>query len=433
VSGLRRQLPLVVVLVGATLVRVIWCVYAARRPEGLHDPGLYRMFAAQFARGEGYYLFNGPTAYYPVGYPLVLGGAFLLTPVAWETGVVAAVNIVCQVVSVGLVYAITRRLLDGREWPALVAAIAVAAWPNLVINTAVALTESLFIALLLGSVALIVAGPWDGAGPSRRSLAGAGVLFGAAALVRPVSLPMLGGLLVAWLVARVGWRTAVVRTAVVGLAAAAVLAPWVVRNAIVVDAAVLSTNTGDNLCMSRRVGGTGAFEFPNLRCFPEEFNEIGRPESEVRRDEHGTDLAVEFVREHPAEELRLWGRRLRAALNSDADGVYAAESYGDDRFLSERRRDLLRRVSDGWYFVVGGLGAVGLVLLAARRRPAAVFVALASPALLLSVIGFFGDPRFKQPVLPFLAIGVGVLADVLLRRGGGEPAAPAAPPEPAGS
>jgi hypothetical protein len=418
VSRLRGRLPLLAILAGATLVRVVWCVYAARRPEGLHDPGLYRMFAEQFARGEGYYLFNGPTAYYPVGYPLVLGGAFLLTPASWETGVVAALNIACQVVSVGLVYAITRRLLDGRELPALVAAGALAAWPNLVFNTAVALTESLFIVLLLGSVALVVAGPWDGDGPPRRNLVGAGVLFGASVLVRPVSLPMLGGLLVAWVVARVGWRTAAVRTAAVALAALVVVTPWVVRNAIVVDAVVLSTNTGDNLCMSRRVGGTGAFEFPNLRCFPEAFNEIGRPESEVRRDDHGTDLALEFIREHPAEEVRLWGRRLWHALHVDDDGVAAAESYGEDPFLGERRRDLLQAVANGWYYLFGALGAAGLVVLAARRRPAGVFVALAPPALLLSVVGFFGDPRFKQPVLPFLAIGVGVLVDAVARRGG---------------
>jgi hypothetical protein len=435
VNGVRRRLPLLAVLAFAVVVRVVWCVYAARPPAGLHDPGLYRMFADQFARGEGYYFFNGPTAYYPVGYPLVLGGAFLLTPAAWETGVVAALNIVCQVVSVALVYAITRRLLDGREVPALVAAIAVAAWPNLVLNTAVALTESLFIALLLGSVAIVVAGPWDGDGPPRRNLVGAGVLFGASVLVRPVSLPMLGGLLVAWLVARAGWRRAIVRTAAVALAAAAVVLPWMIRNAIVVDAVVLSTNTGDNLCMSRRVGGTGAFEFPNLRCFPEAFNEIPRPESEVRRDDHGTELAVEFIREHPAEEVRLWGRRLWHALHVDDDGVAAAESYGDDPFLGERRRDLLQAAANGWYYVVGGAGAAGLVVLATRRRPAGVFVALATPALLVSVVAFFGDPRFKQPVLPFLAIGVGVLVDAAAhrRRRQSAAAAPAVPavPDPA--
>jgi hypothetical protein len=99
----------------ATLVRVVWCVGTARDPVGLHDPGLYRLFAQQFATGNGYVLLDGaPTPYYPVGYPLTLGGAFLVTPDGWETAVVAAPTTVCQVVSVGLVFAITRRLVDDR-------------------------------------------------------------------------------------------------------------------------------------------------------------------------------------------------------------------------------------------------------------------------------------------------------------------------------
>ena len=416
-SNARRLLA--VTLMGAALVRLVWCIYAARPPVGLHDPGLYRMFAQQFARGDGYVFFSGPTAYYPVGYPLALGGAFLLTPDGWETGVVAGLNIVCQVLSVALVFAITRRLLDGRAGPALVAAAAMAFWPNLILNSAVALTEPLFIALLLASVLLLVNGPWDLAGPTRSRMVAAGVLFGAAALVRPVSLPILGAVLVAWLVARVGWRSAATRTAVVALAAVATMAPWVVRNVIMMDAAVLSTNTGDNLCMSRRVGGSGAFEFPNFRCFPEHFNTIPRPETEIQRDEHGRDLAIEFIREHPGEEVRLWGRRLWHALHVDDDGIAAAESYGEDPFLGDGTRDLLQGVANAWYYLIGGLGAVGLLLAAWSRRPAALLVALCPPALMISVVGFFGDPRFKQPALPFLAVGLGLLVDRLVaaRRG----------------
>jgi hypothetical protein len=191
----------------------------------------------------------------------------------------------------------------------------------------------------------------------------------------------------------------------------------------VVDSAVLSTNTGDNLCMSRRVGGTGAFEFPNPRCFPDRFNEIERPASEVQRDAHGRELAVEFVREHPAEEVRLWGRRLVAALEDDADGLRAAESYGEDPFLGDGRRDLLSAVANTWYLVVGIAGVAGLVLLGLRHGPPGLLVALCPPALLLSVVAFFGDPRFKVPVLPFLAVGAGALVDALSRRRAGRPRA----------
>jgi hypothetical protein len=242
----------------------------------------------------------------------------------------------------------------------------------------------------------------------------AGVLMGAATLVRPVSLPFLAVFAVAWLASGAGWRRTLARTAVVTAGTDAVLAPSVVRNAIVMDAAVLSTNTGDNLCMSRRVGGTGAFEFPNDRCNAG-FDDLPRPEYEIARDEHGRDVALEVIRDHPGEELRLWwrpiARRPRGRRRDRGRRVLREE----DRFIPGDRRDLLKTVANGWYVVAGGLGAVGLVL-AVARRPAGLVVALAPPALLLSVVAFFGDPRFKVPALPFLAVGVGVLADRLAAR-----------------
>jgi hypothetical protein len=400
----------------AALVRVAWCVVVARPPVGLHDPFFYRLFASQFASGNGYVLLDGsPTAYYPVGYPLLLGAAFLVTPDSWQTGVVAAVNIACQVLAVALVFAITRRLVGYRSVPALVAAGVVALWPNLIYNSAVALTESFFIALLLGSVFAVVGGPWDGTAPSRSRLVTSGVLLGAATLVRPVSLPFLVVYAVAWLVAGVGWRRVLLSTVIVAGAVVLVLLPWVIRNAVVMDAALLSTNTGDNLCMSRRVGGTGAFELSNDRCNVA-FEHLERPEYEIARDDHGRTLAIEFIRDHPTEELRLWFRRIHQTLRVDDDGIAAAESYGEDVFLGRGTHRLLTTAANAWYVIVGGVGLVGLGLLLVERRPAGLVVALAPPALLLSVVAFFGDPRFKVPALPFVAIGAGIVADRVLAR-----------------
>ena len=47
--------------------------------------------------------------------------------------------------------------------------------------------------------------------------------------------------------------------------------------------------------------------------------------------------------------------------------------------------------------------------------------------LLLSVVAFFGDPRFKVPALPFVAVGAGIVADRLLARRTA-PADPTPPP-----
>jgi hypothetical protein len=413
----RTRLGLGAVLLTGLVVRVVWCVYAARPPVGLHDPSLYRLFGEQLANGVGYRLPDGsPTAYYPIGYPMALAAVFWLTPPSWGTGMVAAFNITAQLVAVLLTFAMTRRLCDGRDLPALVAAGALALWPNLVLHTSSALTESLFLPLMLAAVLLALEGPWAERRFSGRRLVAIGALLGAATLVRPVSVPLLGALLAGWLVAGFGWRRSLAHVAVVAAVLVGTQVPWVIRNAVVMDAPVVSTNAGDNLCMSRRVGGSGGFEFPNPRCFSGPFDELDRPEYETERDAHGRRLALEFVREHPGEELRLMWRRLVVTLKADDDAVAAAESYGEDPFLTDDTRSTLQAVANGWYAIVGSAGLAGLALLAWRRRPEDVVVVLSTVGLLLAPVLFFGDPRFHVPALPFVAVGLGVLVNRFAER-----------------
>src|SRR4051812_42896546 len=64
----RRRLPrpptaLVVIVAAGFVLRLAWCIYAARDPQGLHDPLLYRALSDAVAHGHGYDyppLFNGP-------------------------------------------------------------------------------------------------------------------------------------------------------------------------------------------------------------------------------------------------------------------------------------------------------------------------------------------------------------------------------------
>lgn len=413
----RDAVVLGAILAVALVLRVAWVLYAARLPGGgLHDPNFYYLYGEQLARGNGYRLLDhGATAYYPPGYPFSLVPFFWLaihTPLHElrnvVVGVVATTNIVWSLVTIALAFLIARRVA-GRSLAGYVAAAALALWPNLIFHTAVALTETLFLMLLLIVVWLVVSAPWGGGRWETWRVLAIGVVLGAATLVRPVTIPLFPALLVVLLVARVGWRRAIGTTALVTVAAMAVLAPWVIRNAVVMHQVTLSTNTGDNLCMSRRVGGSGSFEFPNQRCFPDRFNDIPRPESETQRDAYGRKLAIEFVKAHPGEEVRLVFRRLGHTFDDDADGLAAVESYGDDPFMSRGTRDLLRRTATTYGAVVGLVGVAGLVLLAVRRTPASLFLVLTGIGMIIPPLVFFGDPRFHVPAVPIAAIAAGVL------------------------
>ena len=167
--------------------------------------------------------------------------------------------------------------------------------------------------------------------------------------------------------------------------------------------------------MSRHVGASGGFEYPNEKCFGG-FDDIERPEFELARDRHGREVAMDFVREHPGEEVRLWFRRIGAMFTADADGLSAVESYADDPWMSDGERDLLRRLANGYGAVAGILGVIGLGWLVRRARPGPLLLVLATVGLLLPPVIFFGDPRFHVPAVPMAAIGVGALATARRRR-----------------
>lgn len=418
----RERLVLGGILGVALALRVAWCLHAARPPSGgLHDPDFYYLYSQQLASGAGYRLQDGsPTAYYPPGYSIALA-PFMWLADRWpldrftspEVGVVATLNIAWQLGTIALTYLVARRV-TGRTVAGYVAAGVLALWPNLIFHTAAALTESLFLCLLLVALLLAVQAPW-GFGWERWRVVAVGVVLGAATLVRPVTAPIFPMLALVFLVARAGWKRAVVQSLAIAAVAGAVLVPWVIRNAVVMDQVALSTNTGDNLCMSRHVGASGGFEFPNDRCFSG-FDHIERPEFEVARDRHGREVAIEFVKEHPGEEARLWFRRVGATFTADDDGLSAVESYGDDPWMSDGERNLLSGVANVYGAAAGTAGAAGLAWLVRRGRPGPLLLVLAAIGLLLPPVIFFGDPRFHVPAVPMAAVGVGGLAVAAERR-----------------
>jgi hypothetical protein len=418
----RERVVLGSILGVALVVRVVWCFHAARLPGGgLHDPNFYYLYGQQLANGNGYRLLDGsPTAYYPPGYAMALS-PFMWLGYHWplnrftspEVGIVATLNIAWQLGTMVLAFFVARRL-TGRALAGYVAAGVLALWPNLIFHTAVALTESLFLCLLMIVVLLGVSAPWrEGWEPWR--IVSVGLVLGAATLVRPVTAPVFPLLVVVFLVARAGWKRALLQSAAITGIAVAVLVPWAIRNAIVMEQVTLSTNTGDNLCMSRHVGGTGGFEFPNDECFVGTFDELERPEFELARDRHGREVAIEFVKEHPGEEVRLWFRRIGALFTDDADGLAAVESYADDPWMDPDQRELLRTLANTYAVVAAVAGLIGLGLLLRGWRPPPLFLVLVGVGLLIPPVIFFGDPRFHVPVVPIIAVGAGALAARLYR------------------
>lgn len=403
---------LAIVAVGVVL-RVAWALYAARPPQGLHDPAFYTLYAEQIAGGHGYRLPDGsPTAYYPVGYPAALGAVLWLvraTPLPDATvGVAAAFNIVLAAVTLVLVWDLGRRLADRRV--GLVAAAGAAVYPNLVLHTGVALTETLFNTLAVAAAVVVVAGPWER--PRAGRLAIFGLLVGLGVMVRPPGALLLVALVVAgWWGARWGLRRVALAAVVPGVAVVLVAVPWMVRNAEVMGEPVLSTNTGDNLCIGHNPDATGAFAMTPA-CI-EGYDHLQRPEYELARDEGGREVALGYLREEPQAQIRLVALRFWHTFRDDSDAVAAAESYGADPFLPDGVRPALTGVANAAYVMVLALALVGAPRLVRRGGPARLFTVLAACSLVVPPLLTFGDPRFKVPMVPFLLVFAAVtLVDV---------------------
>lgn len=439
----RRWTPaqrkwLVAIVLLAALLRGAWVVHAARPPQ-IGDPVSYSYFGEQMARGHGYHSFVGalakagvdvgldtpaprgdppPSAFYPIGYPGTLALVFwvvLHTPIPDELPeAVGWFQAALGVLTVLMVAELGRALLSRRA--GLVAAGLVAVFPNLVYFTASANQETVLIFLTAAALLIAARGSF---GPGRWSwgrVLAFGAVLGLSGLVKPTTLIIIPALVVAWLVGRVGWRRALLQGAVAAAAFGAVLAPWVLRNAIRMDAAVVSTGIGDALCIGHRADSSGAFEVAADDCLVG-YEDLPFDRQEVERNRDNTRKAIRFALNHPVDELRLLWPKAYYGYRNDHDAIIAIDPDPARPYFGEGERRAYVWLGDTYYYVVGVLAVVGLVLLAVRRSPRGLLLVLSTLGLGSLPLALFGDPRYHVLVLPLLAL---LAAVPLSRLGGGD-------------
>jgi len=404
----RARWVLVAIVAAGALIRLVWA-FQAEPPVALRDPVLYLVLSDHIAAGDGYSYGSAPaqgaTAYYPPGYPVALGAVIWLVrlvPGDWTAfGVAVGLNVVLSVATIGLMFVLARRLAGPTA--GLVAAGIWAFWPNLVFHSAIVLTETLFLFLLVLLLIVTLADPAAARAPGRARLVAIGVLFGLCVLVRPVSIVAAPAFLILWWgrgLRQVAWRGALA-----GVACLVVMLPWAVRSTLVMDAPVaLSLNLGDNLCLGHNPGATGGFGDLGDQCYTGEG--LRRPELETRRNSENIDLALDYIRDEPLTTLRRTLTKARLTLDQDADGLAVAEDFGLRAIVSDGADDALTLAANTFYAVVAVAGIAGAVVLVRRPDPGrrGLFLVVVGLVQLVSPLATFGDPRFKMPLYPTLAV-----------------------------
>jgi hypothetical protein len=223
-------------------------------------------------------------------------------------------------------------------------------------------------------------------------------------------LLILPVLVFCWMFAGATWRRALAQAAVAALCVGVVVSPWLIRNTIVMHTTVFSTGIGDALCTGHHPHASGQFEEAAKYCL-EPYKGISLPELEVVRNRENTKEAALFVLHHPLEEARQWFWRGYFGFRDDHETLDVIPLDRGHPLHDSRLAGVLVSVADAYYYVAVGLALLALPVFLRRRGPdRALRLCLLLAGVQAALVPFllFGDPRYKVPVLPFIAIGAAV-------------------------
>lgn len=110
------------------------------------------------------------------------------------------------------------------------------------------------------------------------------------------------------------------------------------------------------------------------------------------------------VASHPFRMPKLVAQKAYWLLYKDDDGIWAAESYGNDYFIPNFRREVLAFAANSIYYATGLLVIVGGLAFVLAKDVRRLVVMLAFLYVLAIPLIFFGDPRFHYPAMPLACV-----------------------------
>jgi hypothetical protein len=370
------------------------------------DPHDYLRHATSIANGHGYpdtllAAPGSPSALRPPGFPYLLGATQAVTGHPRASALL--LEALLGTLAVALVWFIARELWGRRA--ALVAGAVAAVFPPLVLLNAVPLSETLFIPLELGIVALVLVARRRPVPPLALAAA-CGVVCGLAALTRQTGL-LLVLVVVAGLLTRPAWdrRRAAVASGLAVVVMLVVVAPWTARNAhefhrfipvALQDGVLLAGIYNDT---SAHLPGRHALWIPPQ--FLEQFRPLyGRPGiDEGDLNERLSKDGKDYIRDHPSYLLEASALDV---LRMAGVGPGSAK-VNRSSFFEMGTPKSLQTVSRfaGLLLALAALAAA--VLLVLRRRGPA-FVWVAPLLMLLATAPLAGTPRYRSTLDAFLIL-----------------------------
>lgn len=360
----------------------------------------YYQRAIDLTAGHGLSVDGAPTAFWPVGYPALLALVFRVA----GPSVLAAqlANVAMSLGSLVLARRLSRKLL-GSPLAANATMALLAVHPNQVAYCTLVANETLATLLILAGAALVLDG--------RRLLPVfvGGAVFGAAALVKPQaavlpSLCIVGPWLLAHGERRATLGRTALRVAIVHIALALAIAPWLWRDQRRFGGFVFVANSGGlNLLIGHNADADGGY--PSATLEPRLWAEVraeARSNEERELDRAAARLAARYLVGHPLQTLARTPLKLWHLYAKDVEGLYWI-GEGLKPHGGWRAALLAAKLAAQLYWVA--LLALAFSSLASRpvRKRLAVPMAIVGGLTAVYLV-YFGSSRFHFPMLPWIVV-----------------------------
>lgn len=370
------------------IVRLV-ILWASPEPM-VSDALAYVHMADTLVHGVGMTDTFGQYAFYSPGYPLILAGPFALF--GSSLAVAQAVNLICALALIALVFWLTRAVSDAPVAPWL-AALMMALWIPNAVGVATVAKENLSTPLLVGFGLLVVWLP-----RSRRPLSlatGAGLIYGFSLLVGGSVVLTAVGLLVALLM----WDASPVRRAcafgLFALGALLPLIPWLVHVKAALGVVTLSTNAPFNLYLGNNPRATGWFLSIMDTPLGPRWHQLSAQLGEAGTAAMLQHEAISYIIGHPLACVTLGIKKL---------WFFWLPKWPDlHEWHAAPKLAVLRGIETVQFLLVVGLAVWTILTARLNGRARGLLVATIASFWLIHAVTYI-IPRYREPVMPLMIV-----------------------------
>lgn len=401
----RNKIGLFLLIFIGVLLRIIW-IFSVPNVQ-LSDFADYHRLAKMLIQNTAYTSINGETtAFRPPGMPFFLATIYSLTGIGSFYGKISQV-ILSTILSL-LIFFLGRRAANTQV--AFISVSIAVFFPDFIYSTSILNSELAFTCLVTAGVLLLSTDLDSLQNLNPLSLILSGILFGVAALFRPVALIAPAALLFMFLWTRVRTSEIFNSMLIFSIAMLIPITPWTFRNYNIFKSPVLvSTNGGYNLLCGNNPNGTVVWVPEKTLLKLKNMPSAGKWKklNEVEQNATFQKYAIDYIKEYPKGFLKRLPRKFYLLLLSPEVPWlhWNMEGLEKDKKIAGTTFTLLASVSRLFWYLLLSLSIMTLPLADRFKRNGAIPFSGALMFLWTAIqLVYWGKARFRFPLYPFLIV-----------------------------